>query len=111
MDIDIKDLAAETLKKAKEALLEMLSKDAPQVIEAVDSYIANGQDRLINLLEKVSQDGDIKFMLDRLAEEKDILYSEVLSFVVIGKQIIQDALNKVQDILLTAIGQALPPAV
>ena len=105
---NIAGIVQDVLTETKTTLLSILTERTPQVVEAVDSYIANAQTRLTSLLSHLADGGDVRFLLDRLQEEKDILYSEILSFVVIGKGIAQDVINSVQNILLNAIGRALP---
>ena len=100
----VQDLLAQT----KTALLEIVTVNTPQVIEAVDSYISNAESRMSSLLQNLAEGGDVKFLIDRLKEEKDILRTEVLSFITIGKVILQNVLNAIQDILLQAIAAVLP---
>ncbi|HEY9340755.1 MAG TPA: hypothetical protein VIQ23_04190 [Hanamia sp.] len=107
--INIPDLVQKLLAQTKSALLEIVTTDTPLVIDAVDSYISNAETRMSSLLQNLSEGGDVKFLLDRLREEKDILRTEVLSFIVIGKGVAQNVINSVQDILLQAIASVLPP--
>lgn len=111
MDLNIPELVQKLLAETKTQLLKLATEavgEVPAVLEAVDSYIANAQSRMTSLLSNFAEGGDVKFLLDRLQEEKDILQSEVLSFIVIGKGIAQNIINSVQDILLRAIAQVLP---
>lgn len=108
MAINIPGLVKDLLAETKNALLNLVTNDAPQVIEAVDSYIANAEGRLTALMTSVAEGSTIDFLLARLSEEKDILESEVLSFVVIGKGIAENVINKVQDIIINAIADVLP---
>lgn len=104
---NIQDIVKDLLTETKNVLLGIIDVEKPQVVEAVNSYIQNAEQRMVSLLENLAQNGDVKFLLERLAEEKDILFSEVLSFVVIGKSVAQEAINAIQDILLQAIGKSL----
>lgn len=106
--MDIKTTVAELLSKTKNALLEIVNIDKPFIIEAVDTYIKNAEERFSSLLSNLSENGDISFLLARLKDEKDILESEVLSFLVIGKGAAQDIINSVQNIVLSAVAEVLP---
>jgi hypothetical protein len=108
MAINIPRLVKDLLAETKNALLDLVTNDAPRVVEAVDSYIANAEGRLTALMTSVAEGSTIDFLLARLSEEKDILESEVLSFVVIGKGIAENVINKVQDIIINAIANVLP---
>lgn len=111
MDLNIPELVAKLLAETKDQLLKLAAEtvgEVPAVVEAVNSYIANAQSRMTSLLGYMAGGGDVKFLLDRLQEEKDILQSEVLSFIVISKGIAQNIINSVQDILLQFISQVLP---
>lgn len=83
----------------------------PEVQQAVLLYLLNAQDRFTSMTEGLIK-GDLtkEFLLQRLGEEKDILYSELLSFAIIAKQSLQDAANKVQEIFLEEVSNILPPA-
>lgn len=108
MGINIAEIVRELLAKTKTSLLEIVTTDTPLVIEAVDGYIGNAETRFSDLLTHLAEGGDVKFLLERLKEEKDILTSEVLSFLVIGKGVAQNIINSIQDILLNAISEVLP---
>ena len=108
MNINISETVKELLSKTKTALLGMVTTEKPLVLDAVNSYIGNAEDRFSALLSNVAEGGDVKFLLERLKEEKDILESEVLSFVVIGKGVAQDIINSIQDIILGAVAAVLP---
>lgn len=108
MDINISEAVKDLLTKTKTALLEIVNTDTPLVLDAVNSYVGNAETRFSDLLSHLADGGDVKFLLDRLQEEKDILTSEVLSFIVIGKGVAQNVINSIQDILLSAIAAVLP---
>lgn len=110
MNSTINDLVKTVLDETKTALLEVVTTDAPQILEAVNSYISNAQGRFADLLMYMARGGSAAFLLDRLSEEKDILHSEVLSFVVIGKSVAQNIVNHLQDILLRVVRVVLPSA-
>ncbi len=94
-------------------LLLIETDNQPKLESAVQDYVANGEERFQALLEymadiDIDNGGEkVKFLLDRLAEEKDILTQEVLSLFVIAKGAAQSALNNVQDILLQEVKTVL----
>lgn len=106
--MDIQNLVLEVLNKTKRAILQLATDATPNLIKAVDAYIALAQQRFTSLMSYMANGGDTRFLLDRLAEEKDVLKSQILSFIVMGKGIAEHLINSVQDILLTAVGQVLP---
>lgn len=108
MDIDIEKSVNEVLNKAKNAFLKIVTEDLPQVLATVNQYIEKAQKRVAALLNFMANGGSVKFLLDRLADEKDVFKSQVLSLIVIAKGLAQTLVNAFQDILLTAVGKVLP---
>lgn len=106
--IDILAQVTKLLAEAKAKLLGLVVDNTPQVTEAITSYIANAEERFSDLLSAMASGSDTKFLLDHLELEKGILETEVLSFFTIGKQVVEDVLNSLQDILLTAVKDVLP---
>lgn len=111
---DIKAEVQSVLNNSKVALLGIVGDAEPKVIAAVATYVGNLEGRATVLLEYMAADTSedtsdkITFLIARLKDEKNILESEFLSFVVMGKQIAQDAINAITTILVTAIGEVLP---
>lgn len=108
--IDIKSTVQQVLAQTEAALMSIVTNEIPEVTEAVNAYINNAKQRFTDLLSYMADGGDVKFLLDRLSDEKGILESEVLSFEVIGKQVAQTVINSIQDILIQAIRVVLPEA-
>jgi hypothetical protein len=105
----IKKVLIDTLAAIKSGLLSSLGSSEALVISTAQSYIVDGEDRLAALLNAMaSGDGDAKFLLRRLSDEKNILLGQFLSIEVIAKGIVQSAINNAQDILLNAIRSVLP---
>jgi hypothetical protein len=106
--MDLKDFdPKQTLDEIKASLLSYAGKKSPEVIQAVESYVQGAETRISDLVDYMADGGEVKFLLDRLAQEKDILLSEVLSFVVLAKGVASDAINNVQDIILQALKKVL----
>ena len=108
MPVNILEQVTKLLTEAKLKLMDIVVDHTPEVTEAIKSYVANAEGRLSALLTAMASGSDTAFLLNHLQLEKGILESEILSFVVIGKQIVQDVLNSLQDILLTAVKDVLP---
>lgn len=107
MQEDIKVLAQDVLNKTQVGLLKIAVDGSAEVIEAVNQYIGDAQERFANLFQHIAEGGDAKFFIERISEEKDILKSSILSFVVIGKGIAERVINSVQDIILDALAKVL----
>lgn len=104
INFDIKKLLADI----KDVLLAAVVVDTPVIVDAVTSYVSNAESRLTSLIENMYHGGSAKFLLDRLAEEKDIMLTQLLSFEVMGKQIAQTVINNAQNIILQAVNDVLP---
>lgn len=102
--IDINQIIAE----AKILLQQLYADDYPEVKEAAATYLEDSKQRLILLAQnRLSNEIDDKFMLERLKDEKDIFISELLSFSVIGKAIAQQAANTYIEFLTQKVTEAL----
>lgn len=112
--IDVKAAVEGVLSKSETALFGIIGDAEPKAREAVSVYLANLPGRATVLLEYMaadtgeSQKDKLTFLLARLKDEKNILESEFISFVIMGKQIAQDIINAVTTILVTAVQEVLP---
>jgi len=107
--MDIKQVLTDTLNAIKQSLLNTLGSTEGQVVNVAESYVLDGEDRISALLEAMSSgESDIKFLLRRLADEKNILLGQLLSIEVIAKGVAENAINNAQAILLNAIKSVLP---
>lgn len=105
---NVLDEVTKLLGEAKLKLMSLVTDNAPEVLAAINGYVANAGERFADLLDAMRTGSDAKFLLMHLQFEKGILESEVLSFIVIGKQVIQDAINGIQDLILDAVRAVLP---
>lgn len=113
--IDIKSIVLGVYNKAKDALIALIGSNTPAVMEALNSYLENLKERTTELLAYVVDDSTeegrkekLAFVIGMLKDEKAILESEGLSFLIIGGQALQDAINSVTIILIDAIGSVIP---
>jgi len=92
MTFDPKELLAEYEKQLKLIAVDHI----PEVLEATESYVDGGLDRITALAE-----GDFPkdYIDDRLKEEGDIFKEELLSYEVFGEMIAKD----VQDATIATI--------
>lgn len=102
-DIDIKQVGIDVLDKTKIGLLEIAVGASKEVIEAINFYIGDAEERFANLFRHVAEGGDAKFFIEMMGREKNLLKSIMLSFVVITKGIAQTVVNSLYDILLDSI--------
>lgn len=106
---DISAVVKNTAEQAKKELMIIVVSDAPLVIEAINTYIANLENRTASLLNYIiNNPTDVRFVIDRVREEPDILKTEVFSFLIIGKGIVQNVVNNIQDLILSAVYAILP---
>lgn len=114
--IDIKSTVLKVVGEAESSLLSIVTDAGAKAREAVKSYVVNLKDRATELLSYMADDtgetskDKLTFLLARLKDEKSILESEFLSFVVMGKQVAQDAINSITTILVNAVDEVLPQA-
>lgn len=112
--MDITTELQNLLGATKSAFMSLISDKTPLVLGAVDNYLVNLRTRGATLLDYVANDteDDLPTKLRRVAsfmeDEKNILESELLSFLDIALGIAQTLINNVQNIVLTAIYQFLP---
>lgn len=112
--IDIKSTVQKVLAAAESSLLSIVTGAEPKVLEAAKGYVSNAEGRVTELLSYIADPSEetakdkLAFLVARLKDEKAILESEFLSFVVMGKQVAQDAINSITTILVAAVGEILP---
>lgn len=99
MDYDIKTLKDKIIAE----LLLIQTENQPKLETAISDFVNNAEERYTALLEYMADHGEVKFLLDRLKDEKDIFEQEILTVFTIGKGAVQSALNNVQDILLQEV--------
>lgn len=83
-----------------------------EAIAAAEQYKNNLFDRGTALLNVVAdtefQGSKLDFVISRLKDEKEILKTEVFSFIIIGEGVAQNIVNSIQNIIIDAIQSILP---
>jgi hypothetical protein len=104
MQIDINEVLANMLGAIKNSVKE----DWPLVKTAAAGYVQDKKDRL-ELLTQLRLTNGIsnEIFLARLADEKDILASELHSIAILSKVAAQNAANAALDVLSKAVDIAL----
>lgn len=102
-DIDIKQVAGDVLSKTKIGLLAIAVGASKEVIEAINFYISDAEERFANLFRHIAEGGDAKFFIEMMGREKNLLKSIMLSFVVIAKGIAQTVVNSLYDIIIDSV--------
>lgn len=102
--MNLSDQIKPMVDKMKSAFTSLYSTSYPQIMEAGMSYVQNAEQRFTTLVTaRMSNDISAKFLMDRLAEEKDIFMSELKSFEVLGAGIAQEIINDAQKIVIDAV--------
>ncbi|GEM_PF-4772121 len=103
--IDIKSILAQM----KGAMALLLPFHVAGIQQTVTDYLLSSETELSNLAAyRISGDISDKFLKDRLAEEGDIMLTQLLSFAVITKEIAQEAIDKAFGIFITNVTAAVP---
>lgn len=103
MDQNTQKLIDEVLSKTKLALLEFGGKGKAEYNAAIKLYSDDLGKRLPLYFQNLAENGDTTFFLRMIAEEKDILESILLSFQMIAATLFIEALNRVRDIIISAL--------
>ncbi len=114
MPIDILQVAKDTAIAVEKELLLLIPSTVKTAVEAGNTYISDFKDRTETLLSVVLDENDkrdkLAYCIARWGDEKEILKTEVFSFVIIGEGVLQAAINSVQNILIAAVQSVLPTA-
>jgi len=112
MSINIAQVVSETTTAVEKELMLIITDTLPVAVEAGRNYINNLESRSVALLEIAadpSYSGDkLAFCIKRWQDEKNILKSEVFSFIIIGEGVAQNIVNSIQNILINAVQTVLP---
>lgn len=104
MNFDINEVITNMANAVKGSVIE----DWNSVKGDVTSYLNDRKNRLDLLAEmRISNEISDNFLQKRLADEKDMLISELHSIVLISKVIAQNAANAAIEVLTKAINIAL----
>ncbi|AMR32711.1 hypothetical protein A0256_15410 [Mucilaginibacter sp. PAMC 26640] len=104
MQIDINEVLANMLGAIKNSVKE----DWPLVKTAASGYVEDKKLRLELLMQlRLANDINDDVFLARLADEKDILVSELHSIAILSKVAAQNAANAALDVLSKAVDTAL----
>lgn len=111
---DIKQIAEDTALAVEKELKLLIPQGVQEAVDAGATYLLDFKDRASTLLLVVTDESDkrdkLAFCIARWKDEKEILRSQVLSFVIIGEGVLQAAVNSIQNILITAVQLVLPTA-
>ena len=107
MNNEIEDLVKSLLSNTKDRLLSLAIGAKDAVINAVNFYIADAKDRFKDLLQHISEGGDIKFFMKMIGKEKSILKNILSSFAIIGLGIAQEMIDTIEGIVYNSLAKVL----
>lgn len=112
MDTNISEAVKNLVAAATQELNLIIPPGIAEAIAAADQYKNNLFYRGTTLLNVVAdpsfQGNKLAFVVARLKDEKEILKTEVFSFIIIGEGVAQNIVNSIQNIIIDAIQSVLP---
>lgn len=111
-NINISEVVKNLVSAAEKEINLIIPPGIDSAIAAAEQYKSNLFERgtaLLNVVADPDFKGDkLAFVVARLKDEKQILETEVFSFIIIGAGVAQNIVNGIQNIIISAIQAILP---